>query len=750
MSIKVAFHLQDLSTSNENLSTVRCAKLNRDVLKNDSALFIKSGQTGSIQEHSIWNHGLQIVQYSDYNHMQECLYQGRYRVLYQYSKSKEQLAVAVTNCVHSDPSIESFGNIFKTTAQVPLFISGDDNTDAARFNGEFIQPALKFIPTVGYQASNGTMAIFVGNQPVSNVLVFKTVNEMNSLDRLRETMTEIKSQKRVDTTKMSVRVQPLCNWTDSAQFCRDWNKMSENMNNQWTTKDGAVHIELSSEANPDYTVIINRPPSGVAFDPSKTIVFRMEPYIDSNAFYSDWVGDRTRFLWFLDHENFRNNTEHWISASPDALSQPIQKKQDGSIISTVVSSQYSMPGHRLRIDFVKYFQEHSSLEMDVWGYENKFAFRNYKGQLPQRTKDAGLLPYKYHFIAENSDIKNYVTEKFNDAIIAESLLFYWGCSNVEEHIDPRAFIRLDLENKEASLKMIEDAIANDEWSKRIDIIRQEKHKLLYAYNFFPRVCSLLYMNNINFVAMQIPGFQFTPVPGLKISSKPLSTQIPGTAVQQLLRNFIDNKVELAQLGRLYDHQSIWRECLANNKITCVIEGQPKPLFVDRLSATLAMLPPEWEILFLSWNNHNGVNNAGAERLIVTPLLPFINATQVKSVKELGHGQIGTGYVLHPRGAKHLADIVESYGFFTPLDEFFMMVQPTGVSSQQFSSFITMHDIVEPKAYPNLNVCHIFHKTNGLLTNAPIKFTIPPMLSRVETQLISDTDFQKIQAETSTQ
>ena len=158
-------------------------------------------------------------------------------------------------------------------------------------------------------------------------------------------------------------------------------------------------------------------------------------------------------------------------------------------LSTIQSSRYSDPGQILRIDFLKYL-ESNGMTVDVYG-SNDHGWKNYKGSLPYQKKDAGLLPYKYTFAAENNAIENYVTEKLVDAIVSECLCFYWGCPNVEDWIDSDAYIVLDLDDFEGSMKIIQDAIASDEWTHRIGSIRKTKHHLITELGMVPRMERLL-------------------------------------------------------------------------------------------------------------------------------------------------------------------------------------------------------------------------------------------------------------------
>jgi hypothetical protein len=110
------------------------------------------------------------------------------------------------------------------------------------------------------------------------------------------------------------------------------------------------------------------------------------------------------------------------------------------VLSVVVSDRCVDEGHKLRLDFIKDLDERASstslfglksnntLGFDVHIYGNcaSLKFKNYKGELPKASKDDGILPYKYHFNAENHSYDNYVTEKFTDGIVGESVFFYWG------------------------------------------------------------------------------------------------------------------------------------------------------------------------------------------------------------------------------------------------------------------------------------------------------------------------------------
>jgi hypothetical protein len=90
-------------------------------------------------------------------------------------------------------------------------------------------------------------------------------------------------------------------------------------------------------------------------------------------------------------------------------------------------------------------------------------------------------------MVENNYETNFITEKLWEPILCESLCFYYGCPNVGDYIDSRAFVLLDMNDFEKSYQIIKKAIQEDWWSDRINIIRKEKQKILNQLAFFPTI-----------------------------------------------------------------------------------------------------------------------------------------------------------------------------------------------------------------------------------------------------------------------
>jgi GR25 family glycosyltransferase involved in LPS biosynthesis len=289
-------------------------------------------------------------------------------------------------------------------------------------------------------------------------------------------------------------VKLLCNWCSSEDLCNEWDIMSKG-NNTWN------NIQITSDNNHnkiDFYIIINKPLNENEFYvPSKTIVFQMEPRCLHD--YQNW-GVKTWEKWadpdpnvFLEvrqhkNKNHYNNCTWGLNQTYTQLSDPMNKiEKKYHYLSSVCSSQYLDPGQKKRIDFLKYIEKEKEISIDIYGRDNIHRFENYKGSLSPLQKERGIMPYQYYFMAENNREYNYITEKLYEPILAECLTFYWGCPNVEDYLNPMAYVQLDLNNFEGSYQIIKRSIEEDLWSKRIQYIREEKYKILNYYNFFPTV-----------------------------------------------------------------------------------------------------------------------------------------------------------------------------------------------------------------------------------------------------------------------
>ena len=286
------------------------------------------------------------------------------------------------------------------------------------------------------------------------------------------------------------RVKMLCNWCSSEDLCKEWLKMTKG-SYIWNT------IQITWEdTNIDYYVIINKPQAGVHFIPEKTIIFHMEPWCDEAwqtwgvKTWGSWAKpDPSKFLQVRSHDKYFNTGFWQLNLTYNDLKTMKIKKEDSlsNMVSSICSSKYFDPGHKFRIDFMKFIEaKNSSVTLHVYNEDNQHGFKSYMGKArPSLDKEKGILPYKYYFMCENNTEINFITEKLWEPILCETLCFYWGCPNVADYIDPMAYVQLDMNDFESSFKIIKNAIESDLWSQRLPAIRMAKQKILEYYGFFP-------------------------------------------------------------------------------------------------------------------------------------------------------------------------------------------------------------------------------------------------------------------------
>jgi hypothetical protein len=277
---------------------------------------------------------------------------------------------------------------------------------------------------------------------------------------------------------------------------------SENTKNQYAKYDPYIgtnryfefvsleEIQRTGET-PDYYLICNFPvPFSIPFAPNKSIVMQLEPKFWTSTHWGPWSKpDPSLFLDVRSSDTYMNGLLWQLNKTHKELlnESPVRKTK---VLSTIMSGKYFDIGHLFRIDFIKYL-EANGVDIDIWSNDSNFfrGYRGYKGSHPKDDKNIGIVPYKYYFHAENNFEYNFITEKIWDSITAECVCFYAGCPNISDYVDPACYILLDprKEKFRENLDIVKRAIENDEWSKRIDIIRKEKIRILNNHNVYRNI-----------------------------------------------------------------------------------------------------------------------------------------------------------------------------------------------------------------------------------------------------------------------
>lgn len=134
---------------------------------------------------------------------------------------------------------------------------------------------------------------------------------------------------------------------------------------------------------------------------------------------------------------FHDQVDHKIFEGTENIAK--QKK-----ISFIVSGIYSYQGnYNKRLELLHKILL-SDLDIDIYGKKLELPDPRFKGML--KYKSQGLLPYEYSIAIENSNEKNYITEKFFDCAICNTTPIYNGAPNIREVYDDRYFRTIQLDS----------------------------------------------------------------------------------------------------------------------------------------------------------------------------------------------------------------------------------------------------------------------------------------------------------------
>ncbi len=157
-------------------------------------------------------------------------------------------------------------------------------------------------------------------------------------------------------------------------------------------------------------------------------------------------------------------------AQAEAHTAPPSKPKQISMFMSAKAQKHTL--HHRRFLFLTELAEGLGETLDVFG----------KGYQFVEHKAEGIDMYRYHIAVENHIGPHHWTEKLSDAFLGYSLPFYVGCANIEEYFPEESFIRLDIRDSAAALAVIEKAIADNEYEKRLPAIIEARRRVLEDYN----------------------------------------------------------------------------------------------------------------------------------------------------------------------------------------------------------------------------------------------------------------------------
>lgn len=280
-----------------------------------------------------------------------------------------------------------------------------------------------------------------------------------------------------------------CWWTSSSSFV-------ERFNRQFVFSHDYEKYEFV-ETNPDYTIVFGRTDWDKIETPKdRTFYFSQEPLWSPNQpkdnihnycskiFISDKrdYPDRDEYIetflpMLYSGRGEWDHREEWDWSTKIKDRNFVKSKKVSMIVRKDYCSYYnhlvnpitSEINYQFRTDLGIKLSENESI--DIFGSSWETNGKNIKGEA--WNKHIGLDEYMFSIGCENSVQKNYVSEKFWDIVLTESIPIYHGCSNILDYVSPDCFIYLNGSDITQINNSLDEILENYN-----DIYHQKKNNLL--------------------------------------------------------------------------------------------------------------------------------------------------------------------------------------------------------------------------------------------------------------------------------
>lgn len=308
-----------------------------------------------------------------------------------------------------------------------------------------------------------------------------------------------------------IKIKLECWWTDT-------HSLSQRLIKQFIPENDLLDYSFVDE-NPDYTIIFGKTDWDKIQTPKhKTFYISQEPLWSPNQ-PNFGIEKYCSKILISDKKNYPDTDEYVEVLLPmfyagrgetdyreeyDWSKEIKNKHYDKSeIVSMIVTKDYrshfysleNLETHKIiykdRMDLGISLSRNEKI--DIYGTFWEKNDKNLKGEV--WNKHVGLDPYKFSIACENTIQKNYISEKFWDVILTDTVPIYLGCSNIEEYIPKECFISLNGLSQEEMVSKIECVIRNESflYDQYIEnVINLKKDFFVnYKYNLWETIKKLV-------------------------------------------------------------------------------------------------------------------------------------------------------------------------------------------------------------------------------------------------------------------
>jgi hypothetical protein len=298
-----------------------------------------------------------------------------------------------------------------------------------------------------------------------------------------------------------------CWWTNTQSI-------NKRIINQFVFDEDLLEFEFV-DSYPDFTIVLgNTNWEKLETPKERTFYFSQEPLWSPNQ-PKEKIHNYCSKIFIADKQEYPNHDEYIETLVPMLYAgrgesdsreewdwskklkhKDFTKSDSISMIVTKNGSQHhnqvsnsvtSIINYGLRTELAIKLSNNS--EVDIYGTYWEKNDKNIKGEI--WNKHVGLDKYKFSISCENSIQKNYVSEKFWDVILTDTIPIYLGCTNLNEYIPDNCYISLNDKTIDEMIQTINEISSNTDYyyEKYINNIRKLKQDFYISsvYNLWEKV-----------------------------------------------------------------------------------------------------------------------------------------------------------------------------------------------------------------------------------------------------------------------
>lgn len=155
---------------------------------------------------------------------------------------------------------------------------------------------------------------------------------------------------------------------------------------------------------------------------------------------------------------------------------------------------------KLEVSFLcgnKNIIEGHQLRQKIYSKQNEIKIPTKWFYTTSESKEICFKNSMFHIAVENSQNKNFFTEKIIDAFLTKTIPIYWGCPNIDEFFDNKGIITFNNENE---LIDILNSLTEEDYYNRKEYIEKNYNIAIYYAEIFTRLKNILkeiiQLNNI--------------------------------------------------------------------------------------------------------------------------------------------------------------------------------------------------------------------------------------------------------------